>query len=452
MSENSSRYPELARTIALAQGRLGVLLPGLGAVATTLIAGTQLINKGLAKPYGSLTQLQRIRLGKRTAPRFVPIKEVVPLAELSDLVFGGWDIFPDDAYQTARVAGVVPHDQLEHVKHELEAVKPWPGAFEQRYVRNLRGTHIKTATTKMDLAEAVMRDIENFVAANGIRRSVMIWCGSTEVYSQPGSVHQTLEAFEQGLKENAPEISPSMIYAYAALSLGVPFANGAPNLSADIPALVQLAAQRRAPIAGSDFKTGQTLMKTVVAPGLKARMLGLRGWFSTNILGNRDGEVLDDAGSFRAKEVSKSGVLDAILQPDLYPDLYGNYYHKVRIEFYPPRGDAKEGWDNIDIVGWLGQPMQIKIDFLCRDSILAAPVVLDLVLFLDLAQRARLSGIQEWLSFYFKSPMSRPDLKPEHDLFVQHLKLTNTLRILVGEEVLDHSGLDYYEGEMSHGH
>jgi len=298
----------------------------------------------------------------------------------------------------------------------------------------------------------VMRDIENFVAANGIRRSVMIWCGSTEVYSQPGSVHQTLEAFEQGLKENAPEISPSMIYAYAALSLGVPFANGAPNLSADIPALVQLAAQRRAPIAGSDFKTGQTLMKTVVAPGLKARMLGLRGWFSTNILGNRDGEVLDDAGSFRAKEVSKSGVLDAILQPDLYPDLYGNYYHKVRIEFYPPRGDAKEGWDNIDIVGWLGQPMQIKIDFLCRDSILAAPVVLDLVLFLDLAQRARLSGIQEWLSFYFKSPMSRPDLKPEHDLFVQHLKLTNTLRILVGEEVLDHSGLDYYEGEMSHGH
>jgi myo-inositol-1-phosphate synthase len=452
MSENSSRYPELARPIAPAQGRLGVLLPGLGAVATTLIAGTQLINKGLAKPYGSLTQLQRMRLGKRTAPRFVPIKEVVPLAELSDLVFGGWDIFPDDAYQTARVAGVVPHDQLEHVKHELEAVKPWPGAFEQQYVRNLRGTHIKTAATKMDLAEAVMRDIENFVAANGIRRSVMIWCGSTEVYSQPGSVHQTLEAFEQGLKENAPEISPSMIYAYAALSLGVPFANGAPNLSADIPALVELAAQRRAPIAGSDFKTGQTLMKTVVAPGLKARMLGLRGWFSTNILGNRDGEVLDDAGSFRAKEVSKSGVLDAILQPDLYPDLYGSYYHKVRIEFYPPRGDAKEGWDNIDIVGWLGQPMQIKIDFLCRDSILAAPVVLDLVLFLDLAQRARLSGIQEWLSFYFKSPMSRPDLKPEHDLFIQHLKLTNTLRILVGEEVLDHSGLDYYEGEMSHGH
>jgi len=446
MSEQSSRYPELARTIAPTEGRLGVLLPGLGAVATTLIAGTLLINKGLAKPYGSLTQLQRMRLGKRTGPRFPLIKEVVPLTELSDLVFGGWDIFPDDAYQTARSAGVLSPDLLEPVRHDLEAIKPWPGAFEQRYVRNLRGTHVKTAATKMDLAEAVMRDIENFVTTHGVRRSVMVWCGSTEVYSQPGSVHQTLEAFERGLKENAPEISPSMIYAYAALSLGVPFANGAPNLSADIPALVELSTKRGVPIAGSDFKTGQTLMKTVIAPGLKARMLGLRGWFSTNILGNRDGEVLDDAGSFRAKEVSKSGVLDAILQPELYPDLYGHYYHKVRIEYYPPRGDAKEGWDNIDIVGWLGQPMQIKIDFLCRDSILAAPIVLDLILFLDLAQRAGLSGIQEWLSFYFKSPMSRPDLKPEHDLFIQHLKLTNTLRILVGEEVLDHSGLDYYEG------
>jgi myo-inositol-1-phosphate synthase len=446
MSEQSSRYPELARTIAPAEGRLGVLLPGLGAVATTLIAGTQLINKGLAKPYGSLTQLQRMRLGKRTGPRFPLIKEVVPLTELSDLVFGGWDIFPDDAYQTARSAGVLSPDLLEPVRHDLEAIKPWPGAFEQRYVRNLRGTHVKTAATKMDLAEAVMRDIENFVTTHGVRRSVMVWCGSTEVYSQPGSVHQTLEAFERGLKENAPEISPSMIYAYAALSLGVPFANGAPNLSADIPALVELSTKRGVPIAGSDFKTGQTLMKTVIAPGLKARMLGLQGWFSVNILGNRDGEVLDDPGSFRAKEVSKSGVLNSILQPELYPDLYGDYYHKVRIEYYPPRGDAKEGWDNVDIVGWLGQPMQIKVNFLCRDSILAAPIVLDLILFLDLAQRAGLSGIQEWLSFYFKSPMSRPDLKPEHDLFIQHLKLTNTLRILVGEEVLDHSGLDYYEG------
>jgi myo-inositol-1-phosphate synthase len=445
MSEQSSRYPELARAIAPAQGRLGVLLPGLGAVATTLIAGTHLINKGLAKPFGSLTQLQRIRLGKRTDPRFVPIKEVVPLANLSDLVFGGWDIFPNDAYQTAKAAGVLPSDLLDAVRPELEAVKPWPGAFEQRYVRNLRGTYVKTAATKMDLAEAVMRDIEEFVNMHGLRRSVMVWCGSTEVYSQASFVHETLEAFERGLKENASEISPSMIYAYAAISLGIPFANGAPNLSVDIPALVQLAAKRRVPIAGKDFKTGQTLMKTVIAPGLKARMLGLQGWFSTNILGNRDGEVLDDPDSFRAKEVSKTGVLDAILQPDLYPDLYGDYYHKVRIEYYPPRGDAKEGWDNIDIVGWLGQPMQIKIDFLCRDSILAAPIVLDLILFLDLARRAGLSGIQEWLSFYFKSPMARPDLQPEHDLFVQHLKLTNTLRILIGEEVLDHSGLDYYE-------
>jgi myo-inositol-1-phosphate synthase len=445
MSEQSSRYPELARTIAPAQGRLGVLLPGLGAVATTLIAGTHLINKGLAKPYGSLTQLQRMRLGKRTDPRFVPIKEVVPLANLSDLVFGGWDIFPNDAYQTAKAAGVLPSDLLDAVRPDLEAVKPWPGAFEQRYVRNLQGTHVKSAATKMDLAEAVMRDIEAFVNLHELRRSVMVWCGSTEIFSQAGCVHETLDAFERGLKENAPEISPSMIYAYAAISLGIPFANGAPNLSVDIPALVELATKRRVPIAGKDFKTGQTLMKTVIAPGLKARMLGLQGWFSTNILGNRDGEVLDDPDSFRAKEVSKTGVLDAILQPALYPDLYGDYYHKVRIEYYPPRGDAKEGWDNIDIVGWLGQPMQIKIDFLCRDSILAAPIVLDLILFLDLARRAGLSGIQEWLSFYFKSPMARPDLQPEHDLFVQHLKLTNTLRILIGEEVLDHSGLDYYE-------
>jgi len=448
MSDHSSRYPELARAIAPAEGRLGVLLPGLGAVATTTIAGTHLINKGLAKPFGSLTQMQQIRLGKRSNPRFVPIKEVVPLAELSDLVFGGWDIFPNDAYQTAKAAGVLPSNLLDAVRPDLEVIKPWPGAFEQRYVRNLRGTHVKTAATKMDLAEAVMRDIEAFVNLHELRRSVMVWCGSTEIYSQAGSVHETLDAFERGLKENALEISPSMIYAYAALTLGIPFANGAPNLTVDIPALIELAAKRRVPLAGKDFKTGQTLMKTVIAPALKARMLGLQGWFSTNILGNRDGEVLDDPDSFRSKEVSKSGVLDSILQPELYPDLYGDFYHKVRIEFYPPRGDAKEGWDNIDIVGWLGQPMQIKVNFLCRDSILAAPIVLDLILFLDLAQRAGLSGIQEWLSFYFKSPMARPDLKPENDLFIQHLKLTNTLRILIGEEVLDHSGLDYYQSEM----
>lgn len=449
MSERSSFYPELAREIAPAEGKLGVLLPGLGAVSTTLIAGVSLINKGLAEPYGSLTQMQRMRLGKRTLPRYVPIKTLVPLADLRDLVFGGWDIFPENAYQSACVAGVLPTEMLAPVREELEAIEPWPGVFEQAYVRKLHGTHVKMGATKMELAEALMRDIEGFLGAHGLRRAVMIWCGSTEVFFEPGPAHQSVEAFERGLKDNAPDISPSMIYAYAAIRLGIPFANGAPNLSVDIPALVELANSRGVPIAGKDFKTGQTLMKTVIAPGLKARMLGLQGWFSTNILGNRDGEVLDDPGSFRGKEVTKSGVLDAILQPELYPDLYGQYYHKVRIEYYPPRGDAKEGWDNIDIVGWIGLPMQIKINFLCRDSILAAPVVLDLILFLDLAQRAGLTGIQEWLSFYFKSPMARPDLKPEHDLFIQHLKLANTLRILVGEEVLDHSGLDYYLGEQA---
>jgi myo-inositol-1-phosphate synthase len=447
MSAQSSLYPELARDIEPLQGKLGVLLPGLGAVATTLIAGVHLVNKGLAQPYGSLTQMQKLRLGKRTQPRFVRIKDLVPLADPSDLVFGGWDIFPEDAYETACAAGVLPPDLLAPIQAELEAIRPWPGVFEQAYVRNLHGSHIKVGRTKMHLAEAVMRDIEVFLGRHGLQRAVMLWCGSTEVYLEPGPVHETITAFERGLKANSPEISPSMIYAYAALAIGIPFANGAPNLTVDIPALVEFASKRRVPVAGKDFKTGQTLLKTMIAPGLKARMLGLQGWFSTNILGNRDGEVLDDPGSFRTKEVSKGGVLDAILQPELYADLYGKYYHKVRIEYYPPRGDAKEGWDNIDIFGWLGQPMQIKIDFLCRDSILAAPLVLDLILFLDLAKRAGLSGIQEWLSFYFKSPMARADLKPEHDLFIQHLKLANTLRILVGEEVLDHSGLDYYEGD-----
>ena len=446
MSDQSSFYPELAREIAPVQGRLGVLLPGLGAVATTLIAGVYLLNKGLARPLGSLTQMQRIRLGKRTDPRFVLIKDLVPLADLQDLVFGGWDIFLEDTYQTACAAGVLPPEMLAPIRHDLEAITPWPAVFEQAYVRNLRGGHVKRGANKMDLAEAIVRDIEGFLSAKGLQRAVMVWCGSTEVFSEAGPTHETLDAFERGLKDSAPEISPSMIYAYAAIQCRIPVANGAPNLSVDIPALVELAAKRGVPVAGKDFKTGQTLLKTMIAPGLKARMLGLQGWFSTNILGNRDGEVLDDPGSFRAKAFTKGGVLDAILQPELYPELYGQYYHKIRIEYYPPRGDAKEGWDNIDIVGWLGQPMQIKVNFLCRDSILAAPVVLDLILFLDLAQRAGLSGIQEWLSFYFKSPMARPDLKPEHDLFIQHLKLTNTLRILVGEEVLDHSGLDYYEG------
>ena len=446
MSDKTSFYPELARDIAPAAGRLGVLLPGLGAVSTTLIAGIHLIGKGLARPFGSLTQMQKIRLGKRSSPRFVPIKELVPLAELKDLVFGAWDIFPDNAYEAALAAGVLPPETLEKVRAELEAVVPWPGVFDRAYVRNLDGKHVKSAPTKRQLGEMLMRDMDDFRSAHRLDRAVAIWCGSTEVFLQAGPTHETLAAFEKGLEKNAPEISPSMIYAWAALSSGIPFANGAPNLCVDIPALAELAKAKGVPIAGKDFKTGQTLMKTIIAPGLKARMLGLQGWFSTNILGNRDGEVLDDPGSFRTKELSKVSVLDAILQPEIYKELYGEYFHKIRIEYYPPRGDAKEGWDNIDIFGWLGQPMQIKVNFLCRDSILAAPVALDLALFLDLARRAGLAGIQEWLSFYFKSPMSRPDLKPEHDLFIQHLKLQNTLRILVGEEVLDHSGLDYYEG------
>ncbi len=446
MTDRTSFYPELAKSIAPAQGRLAVLLPGLGAVSTTLIAGVHLIRKGLARPFGSVTQMQKMRLGKRSQPRFAPVKELVPLSDLSDLVFGGWDIYTDNAYEAARKAGVLSTEMLSAVRSELESVRPMPAVFERAWVKNLEGPNVKKGATKMDLAEALVADIESFRKSSGAARAVMVWCGSTEVYAQQRPVHETLAAFEKGLKENSPDIPPSMIYAYAAIASGTPYANGAPNLSVDVPALWEMAKAKGVPVAGKDFKTGQTLMKTIIAPGLKARMLGLQGWFSTNILGNRDGEVLDDPGSFRSKEVSKASVLDAILQPELYPELYGNYFHKVRIEYYPPRGDAKEGWDNIDIVGWLGQPMQIKIDFLCRDSILAAPVVLDLLLFLDLAGRAGLSGIQEWLSFYFKSPMARPDLRPEHDLFVQHLKLTNTLRILVGEEVLDHSGLDYYEG------
>jgi myo-inositol-1-phosphate synthase len=446
MNERTSFYPELARKIAPADGRLAVLLPGLGAVSTTLIAGVHLIRKGLAKPFGSVTQMQKLRLGKRTHPRFTAVKELVPLAKLDDLVFGGWDIFPDNAHEAAAKAGVLPPEMLAAVRPELETVRPWPAVFERAWVRNLDGPNVKKAPTKMHLAEALVADIESFRKSSGASRAVMVWCGSTEVYTQQKPVHESLATFEKGLKENSPDIAPSMIYAYAAIASGVPYANGAPNLTVDVPALTEMARSRGVPIAGKDFKTGQTLMKTIIAPGLKARMLGLQGWFSTNILGNRDGEVLDDPGSFRSKEVSKASVLDAILQPELYPELYRDYFHKVRIEYYPPRGDAKEGWDNIDIVGWLGQPMQIKIDFLCRDSILAAPVVLDLLLFLDLAGRAGLSGIQEWLSFYFKSPMSRADLRPEHDLFIQHMKLSNTLRILVGEEVIDHSGLDYYEG------
>ncbi|MBI3297454.1 MAG: inositol-3-phosphate synthase [Elusimicrobia bacterium] len=436
------------RTIAPAKGRLGILLPGMGAVSSTFIAGVELAKKGLARPVGSLTQFQTIRLGKRYEDRAPLIKDFVPLAGLGDLVFGGWDIFEDSMWDAALKAGVLGEHQLAPVKDELDAIVPMPAVFDQAWVRNLKPLQAKKGATKLALAEQLIKDIEVFKKTSGADRVVMIWCGSTEVSLEPSAVHETIEAFEKGLKTNSPDIPPSMIYAYAAIRAGVPYANGAPNLSADIPALVELAEKNGVPIAGKDFKTGQTMMKTVIAPALKARMLGLKGWYSTNILGNRDGEVLDDPGSFKTKEKSKMSVLDACLDTKRYPELYGDYFHKVRIDYYPPRGDAKEGWDNIDIAGWCDMPMQIKINFLCRDSILAAPIVLDLALFLDLAKRAKLKGIQEWLSFYFKCPQARPDLAPEHDLFIQHMKFANTLRILMGEEVIDHSGLDYYEPEM----
>jgi len=447
MGETTYEYRGLVKNVAPAKGKLGVLLPGMGAVSSTFIAGVYLILAGHGKPIGSVTQLSRIRLGKRSEARFPLIKEFVSLADLKDLVFGGWDIYEANCYQAALDCGVIPKHELEQVKGDLEAISPWPAVFNPAFVKNISGPNQKKPANHMDAAEMLMRDMEAFKKEHNLDRLVMCWCGSTEVYQDQmkHEAFQTLEGLEKAMKENLKIIPPSMIYAYAAIRMGVPYANGSPNLSAEIPALVELAKKTGTPIAGKDFKTGQTLMKTIIAPGLKARMLGLRGWFSSNILGNRDGAVLDDPDSFRSKEVTKGSVLESILQDDLYPDLYGDYYHKIRIEYYPPRGDDKEGWDNIDISGWLGQPMQLKVNFLCRDSILAAPVVLDLVLFLDLAGRAGLSGIQEWLSFYFKSPMCRPDLKPENDLFVQDQKMRNTLRIIMGEEVIDHSGLDYYE-------
>ncbi len=427
------------------QGRVGVLLPGMGAVATTFIAGVEAIRRGLAKPIGSLTQMNTIRLGKRTEDRTPLIKDFIPLAGLDQLVFGGWDPIPEDAYDSAVNAGVLDREHLDPIADFLRGIKPMPAAFDTNYVKKLDGPNKKSAANKRELAEALREDIRRFKKENGLDRMVMIWCGSTEIFLRPGPVHQTLDAFEKGMEENDPGIAPSMLYAYAALMEGVPYANGAPNLSGDIPALEDLAVERELPIAGKDFKTGQTLMKTILAPGLKTRMLGLSGWFSTNILGNRDGEVLDDPESFKTKEESKLGVLEHILQPDKYPDLYGNMYHKVRINYYPPRKDNKEGWDNLDIFGWMGYPMQIKVDFLCRDSILAAPIVLDLALFLDLAGRAGMKGIQEWLSFYFKSPQTLERLYPEHDIFIQHKKLKNTLRWMMGEDLITHLGRDYYE-------
>ncbi len=429
-----------------ASGKLGVLLPGFGAVATTFVAGVEAVRRGLAKPIGSLTQLSTIRLGKRTEGRTPFIKEFVPLAGLEDLVFGSWDPIPDDGYKSALNAGVLHKEQhLDPIKDFLSAIKPMPAAFDTMYVKKLDGPNKKKGATKRELAEQIREDIRRFKDENGCDRLVMVWCGSTEIYVRAGAVHENLEAFEKAMESNDPGIAPSQLYAYAAIMEGIPYANGAPNLSADFAALENLATERGVPICGKDFKTGQTLMKTILAPGFKTRMLGLSGWFSTNILGNRDGEVLDDPESFKTKEVSKLGVLEHILQPKMYPDLYGDMYHKVRINYYPPRGDNKEGWDNIDIFGWMGYPMQIKVDFLCRDSILAAPIVLDLALFMDLASRAGLKGIQEWLSFYFKSPQTAPGLYPEHDIFIQHWKLKNTLRWLMGEEQLTHLGVEYYE-------
>ena len=428
-----------------ADGKLGILLPGLGAVATTMIAGVIAVKKGISQPIGALTQMGSIRLGKRTENRYPLIKEFVPLVELDNIAFGGWDVYSDNVYQAAVKAKVLEPGLLESIKPELEAIVPMKAVFDKSYVKNLDGKHIKQAATKYDLALAVMDDIENFRDANDCNRVVIVWCGSTEKYIEESEVHQSIESFEEGLRNNDPAIAPSMIYAYAALKLGVPFANGAPNLTCDIPALIQLAKETGTPIGGKDFKTGQTLMKTILAPGLHARALGIRGWFSTNILGNRDGLVLDDPDNFKTKEVSKLSVLDDILRPDINPELYGDLYHKVRINYYPPHGDNKESWDNIDIFGWLGYSMQIKINFLCRDSILAAPIVLDLALFMDLAKRANMSGIQEWLSFYFKSPQTAPGLRPEHDIFKQLIKLQNTLRHMMGEDLITHLGLDYYQ-------
>ena len=431
--------------IAKPEGRLGVLLVGLGAVSTTFIAGVHAIRKELAAPTGSLAQMGTVRLGKRTESRSPLIKDFVPLASLDDLVFGGWDIFDDDCYEAARTAGVLEPPLLAQMRPELESIRPWSAVFDQRYVKRLSGPNVKKGANKHELAEQVVADIREFKRTNQLDRLVLVWCGSTEVFMEAAPVHQSLAAFEQGLERSDPAIPSSMIYAYAAIKEGVPYANAAPNLSADIPALTELAARMGVPLAGKDLKTGQTLIKTIVAPGLKARLLGVAGWYSTNILGNRDGEVLDDPESFKTKEESKKSVLDFILQPDLYPTLYSDLHHVVRINYYPPRGDNKEGWDNIDLVGWLGYPMQLKINFLCRDSILAAPIVLDLVLFLDLAKRAGMSGIQEWLSFYFKSPIHAPGLYPEHDLFIQLMKLKNTLRYLRGEELITHLGLEYYD-------
>ena len=432
------------QNVRAAGGKVGILLPGMGAVATTFIAGVEAVKAGLSKPIGSLTQMGTIRLGKRTDDRVPRLKDFVPLAELSQLEFAGWDPIADNVYEAAKKAGVLEEKLLDQIRHRLEPIKPMPAVFSTKYVKKLDGPNVKKGANWMELADQLREDIRRFKSEKKLDRVVMVWCGSTEIYLEQKPVHESLKAFEAGMKANDPDIAPSMVYAYAALKERVPFANGAPNLTVDFPAMTELAKEMKVPICGKDFKTGQTMLKTVLAPMFKSRMLGVSGWYSTNILGNRDGEVLDDPESFKTKEVSKLGVLEHILQPDKNPELYGNIYHKVRINYYPPRGDNKEGWDNIDIFGWLGYPMQIKVDFLCRDSILAAPLVLDLALFLDFAQRADMSGIQEWLSFYFKSPQSAPGLYPEHDLFIQLMKLKNNLRHVMGEELITHLGQEYY--------
>lgn len=435
----------MKQQVKAAEGKLGILMPGLGAVATTMIAGVAAIKKGISKPIGSLTQMGTIRLGKRTENKQPKIKDFVPLAGLEDLVFGGWDVYEDNVYEAAMNARVLDANLLRDVREELQAIKPMRAAFDRNYVKNLDGKYVKDLDNRYELALAVMEDIKNFKAENNCDRIVLVWCGSTEIYFEPSEVHESLAAFEQGLRDNDSRIAPSMIYAYAALKLGIPFANGAPNLTVDIPALIELAKETDTPIAGKDFKTGQTLMKTILAPGLAARSLGVNGWFSDNILGNRDGLVLDDPDNFKTKEVSKLGVLEDIFKPEVNPELYGDMYHKIRINYYPPHGDNKESWDNIDIFGWLGYKMQIKINFLCRDSILAAPIVLDLALFIDLAKRANMSGIQEWLSFYLKSPQTIPGVPAENDIFKQLMKLQNTLRYIMGEELITHLGQDYEE-------
>ncbi|GAB4290077.1 MAG: inositol-3-phosphate synthase [Myxococcota bacterium] len=435
------------RKIGKVKGKLGVLLPGMGAVTSTFIAGVESVKKGLGEPFGSVVLMGRIRLGRRDENRYPLIREFLPVRGLNDLVFGGWDIFPDSMYEVAKEAQVLTNEHLDPIKKELSAIKPYRAVFDRSFVKNLDGEWVKKGKSKRELVEQLEEDIKDFKKKNGLTDVVMVWCGSTEVYSEPKAVHKSLKAFDEGLDKSDPAISPSMMYAYAALKQGVPYANGAPHLSVDIPALRELANERELPIAGKDFKTGQTLVKTILAPGFKARMLGVNGWFSTNILGNRDGVVLHDPGSFKSKEVSKLSSLEQIFEPEIYPNLYGNISHQVNIHYYPPRGDNKEGWDNIDIFGWLGYPMQIKVNFLCRDSILAAPIVLDLALLLDIAVRAGLKGTQEWLGFYFKSPMTKPELKPVHNLFEQQAKLLNTFRYLMGEELIHHLGMVYYDEE-----